>query len=145
MQPQNQQPPEVNPVAIPQPQGQEVQDPTKSANQAAGNLGFINTMQEHLLQHKASKNVPPQASQEPKTAPQQEQKPKQDNPVEEKKEPNMAEEFTNFKKEIEGLLDSKLGDLKREIESALTEEDSKESGIDSKETNATETKTTKTA
>ncbi len=106
----------------------------QKTSQSAANLGFINTMQEHLLQYKAGKNAPSK----PQNAPQQEQTPKQDNSVEEKKEPNLAEEFTKFKTEIEGLMDSKLGDLKREIESALSEEESKE-------TDATKTETTKTA
>ncbi len=86
----NPQPQEVNPTSIPQPQGQSIQpeqDPTKKANMAAGNLGFVNTLQQHLIQYKGKQNQPPQAPETPKTAPEQEQKPKvEETPKEEDKE-----------------------------------------------------------
>lgn len=122
-----------------QSQMQDQQDPSKATNQAAANLGFINTMQEHLLEHTANKNRP--AS--PQNAPQSTQEVKQDNPTEGKKElktePNMAEEFTKFKTEIEGLMDSKLGDLKREIETALQDEGDLQNKSDEQKTEVTKT------
>lgn len=112
----------MNPNTQPQQtQAANPQDPSKGASQAAANLGFINTMQEHLLQHKANKNKPV-ASQAPQEAQGQEKEPKGDKT----EQPDIAKELTAFKTEIEGLLDSKLGDLKREIETALTEEDANE-------------------
>lgn len=120
----------LNPVQPTPGQNIPTQDPTQAGNQAKANLGFINTMQEHLLQYKhgnQAQKQPVEAPQKPQNAPGQEKTPKQDNPAEEKKEPSsgadMAKEFAGFKTEIEGLLDSKIGDLKREIEMALKEDD----------------------
>ena len=91
----------------------------KHTNQVAGNLGFINTMQEQLLQHKAAKQQaqqPTQAPQKPQNAPQQEQEPKgvQDNPKEEKKE-NVSERIT----EMELSLSKKIDDLHNELKTDL--------------------------
>lgn len=98
---------------IPDPQV----DPTKGANQAAASLAFATHLSTQMLQHQA-----PQAPVDSQNAPGQEQPPKQDNHSEDKKEPNITEELTKFKTEIEGLLDSKLGDIKRELETIMSEE-----------------------
>lgn len=94
-----------------QPQNQASSpQPEKGANNAAASLAFATHLQTQMMQHQNPKapEISPQSMPEGDT--------------EEKKEPNLTEELTKFKTEIEGLLDSKLGDLKREIETALQDE-----------------------
>lgn len=108
MPPQTNQQPQSAPQA-PQQGGQ------MDINTARASMGIATRLNEQLMQHQA----PPQ----PQQGQPQEGEPKDPNTEEEKKEPNMTEEFTKFKTEIEGLLDSKLGDLKREIETELSKDD----------------------
>lgn len=100
------------------------QDLVQKTNQAKASLGNATNLMTQMLQHQI-----PQAPQKSETAPGSTQEPKQDNSTEDKKEPNIAEELTKFKTEIEGMLDSKLGDLKREIETELSKEDEQENKI----------------
>lgn len=108
----------------PQPQQaqNQAQDPTKQANTAAANLGFINTMQEHLLKYKASKD--------PQNAPQQEQT---QNPSGDMKTEIKASE-SRIMKEIKGLKDEfsknssgneqkEVERLKKEIEEVLKQDE----------------------
>lgn len=121
-QPQNPpfQPPQGSPVGA-NPLPQQGKNPqVDKANQAAASLSFATHLQTQMLQHQAP---PPQQGQS------QEGGQKDPNAEEEKKEPNISEELTKFKTEIEGLLDSKLGDLKREIETELSKEDDQETTL----------------
>ncbi len=105
--------------------------PKTDANTAAGNLGFINTMQEQLLQHKGKQNgvKPLQNSPQPaQNAPQQEQKP------EVNKEPHsdldgletrIMSEIVSLRKEIQDSKpkerETEIEELKKQIEEALHE------------------------
>lgn len=134
MQPQNQQPQEVNPASIPQPQGQP--DPTEQANQAKSNMGFVNTLQEHLLEYKH-----PQAPQDAKTAPGEEKvkkeveqpkpetKPEESKPEEKKDDPRIAElelsitkKLDDIRQELKGDHETEIDALKKQIEDALADE-----------------------
>ena len=92
--------------------------PEQKANKAGANLGFINTLQQHLLQYKAKQNAPKTAPQTPETAPKTDETAKTE---EDTNKPDLAKELTSFKTEIEGMIKSQIGDLKREIELALND------------------------
>lgn len=126
-QPQASSPQPMQPLpAQTSPQGMPVQpNPTQSANQSKANLGLVNTMQEQLLHYK-SKQQGTHPSQKPENQPQSTQTPEMTkDPQEEKKDEkqlDMTETLTSFKKEIEGMLDSRFGDIQRELQTLLSEE-----------------------
>lgn len=123
-----------------EPQMNNPQQPVASvdkANQSAASLAFATNLQNQLLQHQS-----PQAPQMPQNAPSTQTQETVKEPTKEEKPQggaNLSEELTSFKKEIEGMLDSKLGDIKRELESIMAEEK------DETNENTEETKTTPTA
>lgn len=100
--------------------------PKISPNDAAGNLGFVNTMHEQLLQYKGKQAgvQPTQSSPNPQNAPGQEQK---ENPQIEKVETNILTEIEGIKKQLEEMKpkdkNKELDDLKKEIEQVLAESD----------------------
>lgn len=107
-----------------QPQTPQPQVPEH--NQTMANLGFINTMQEHLLQHKGKQKALQEAPQMPQNAPQPTPQP---NPQE-----DMQSMETRLMGEIKGLKDTieknkpkdknkELEDLKKQIEDVLKEND----------------------
>jgi hypothetical protein len=89
-------------------------DPTQKANSAAASLAFATHLQTQMLQHQAPQTTP----QTPETAPKTEDKPKVE---EDTTKPDLAKELSSFKIEIEGMIKSQIGDLKREIQTALNE------------------------
>lgn len=102
-----------NPITA--PIGQQV-DPTEKANQAKANLGFVNTLQEHLLQHHTSKQA---SEQKPQDSQPQEEEP---NKLEDM-ESRIVDEISKVKKSIEENTpkdkNKELEDLKKEIEDVL--------------------------
>lgn len=100
----------------PQPtESQTAPDPSKAATQSAASLSFATHLMGQMMQHQN----PSQASQEPQSEPEQSQEPKEDT-----EKADLAKEFTSFKDEVEGMIKSQIGDLKREIQTALTEDES---------------------
>lgn len=109
-------------------------DPKQQANAAAGNLGFINTMQEHLLKHKAGKQQAIQPQETPHKPPQQEQT---SNPTEDMKteikgsEERIMDEIKALKEEMtKNSPDGKqkeIDDLRKQIQEVLDAPDSEDS------------------
>lgn len=97
---------------LPQPTG------TQGANQAAANLGFMNTMQEHLLQHKGNKNkAQTQQNDKGKEKPQETQKDSQ-------KEIEALR--TEFEKKIEDMKKGITEEIKSDIKTALADDHANE-------------------
>ena len=115
-QPQGYQPPLPSTWQTPANQS----DPVQKANQAKANLGFINTMQQHLLEYKSGGKKAPQS---PNSAPGQENGQETTNEPKDENKPDLAKELSSFKIEIEGMIKSQIGDLKREIQSAMESEE----------------------
>lgn len=117
--------PQQNQASSPQPQtppsmGQfpnthASQDPTQGANQAAASLAFATHLQTQMMQHQAPPKPSPTS---PQNAPGQEQ----NQNTTDTKDTDISKELTDFKKEIEGMITSQIGDLKREIQTALSDE-----------------------
>ncbi len=103
----------------PQPQQNQVpqQDPVKSANQAKANLGFITTMQEHLLHYKNGGTTP---SQSPQNAPGQEQTQETGDTDPIKK---LVDEVGKLREEVKGkTADKEIEQIRSELESLLNDE-----------------------
>ncbi len=92
------------------PQTQPPQPPV-DPNKAAANLGFITTMQDHLLQYKAKQNAPQKAQQTPQPAPQPTQQPEPTEPPKEQK----AEQSDPKIEELEGAVRTDIDMLRGEL------------------------------
>lgn len=98
-------------------------------SQAAASLSFATHLQGQLMAHQSPPVVPQEATQRAQNAPGQEMEPKDE-------ETDMTKEFSSFKEEIQGMIKSEIGDLKREIEMALAEDNP---NSDEKKTNPQQT------
>ena len=95
----------MNPQQNTQPQNSQL-----TPNQAMGNLGFINTMQEQLLQHKARK-----AGIQPKTAPSTAPQPQGQEKPQETTKPSTDENEAKMTK-LELDMTKKIDDLRKELD-----------------------------
>lgn len=142
MQPQTQyKPPSPNvPQVDPKPTPQA--KPPVDSNKAGANLGFVNTLQEHLLQYKANQDKTAQPSQStPQQTPTQSPQGSTPNPLQgipsnqqtptdtasqiEGLESRMMDELQTLKVEIQSQKDGKkeFDDLKKQIETVLNSND----------------------
>lgn len=96
------------------------------ANQAKASMGFATNLMTQMLQHQAPQ--PSSDSAQPSDKKNTDEKPP------EEKEPDMNATLTDFKKEIEGMLDSKLGDIQRELQTLLSEEKDENNEEETKDT-----------
>lgn len=93
-----------------------VPDPTQQASQAKANLGFVNTMQDHLMQYKGGQKKAQEKSMNDK---------KQQDKQQETKQVDIKSELESFKGDIEKMINEKIGGIKDDISKALSEEDGK--------------------
>ena len=111
-------------------------DNQMTPNQAMGNLGFINTMQEQLLQHKAAKAgvQPKQVPQTPQNAPQpqetkestKDKEPDENEAKMTKLELDMTKKIDDLRKELGDKHKLEIESLRNDIKSALDMEENNE-------------------
>lgn len=108
------------------PQIAQAKQPQVNPNQAGANLGFINTLQEHLLQYKAQQGQNQAPNPIPAQATSQGTPTNQNNPTDVKAEiqgleGRLMDELATVKAELQSQKDGKkeFDDLKKQIEGVL--------------------------